>query len=82
MMKTREVQDAANTRWTCAQAMAGVDSAVADEASDRLLDDKGNVPVVCTPSGGAQTVRLRLVNGWEESLTDAELLSAIEMSSP
>ena len=34
--------------------------------------------VVCTPSVGAQTVRLKLGGGWEEGLSDEELLRQIE----
>jgi hypothetical protein len=32
---------------------------------------------VCTPSGGAQSVRVELPRGWEERVSDAELLDAI-----
>jgi hypothetical protein len=34
--------------------------------------------VVCTPSGGAQTVELELPAGWEEKLSDEELAGEIE----
>lgn len=76
-MKQREVQDEEGTRWTCVQALAGVDGAAADAAADRV-EGNGKVPVVCTPSGGAQTVRVELAAGWEESIADDELLAAIE----
>ena len=71
------MQDPENVRWVCVQALAGVQGAAAERAADQLESDAGTVPVVCTPSGGAQTVRLELQRGWEESLSDEELLSAI-----
>ena len=76
-MKQREVQDAENVRWVCVQALAGVDGAAADAAEARVEDDDGTVPVVCTPSGGAESVRIRLASGWEERASDDELLAAI-----
>lgn len=34
--------------------------------------------VVCTPSGGAQSVRIEMPGDWEEQASDAQLLEAIE----
>jgi hypothetical protein len=34
--------------------------------------------VVCTPTGGAQTVELELPAGWDEKLSDEELVREIE----
>ena len=76
-MKQREVQDGENVRWTCAQALAGVGSSVEAAAAAQVESDAGTVPVVCTPSGGARSVRVELASGWEERLSDAELLAAI-----
>ena len=76
-MKQREVQDAENVRWTCVQALAGVSGAAADAAEARVESDAGTVPVVCTPSGGAETVRVELATGWDEHASDDELLDAI-----
>jgi hypothetical protein len=36
------------------------------------------VTVVCTPSGGAKSVRLELARGWETALGDEELLREVE----
>lgn len=77
MMKQREVTDQHNTTWTCVQAYAGVDSSAAAEATKLSETDAGGVPVVCTPSGGAQTVRLELEKDWFDSLSDEELATAI-----
>lgn len=77
MMKQREVTDQHNTTWTCVQAYAAVESAATEEAIARSETDSGAVPVVCTPSGGAQTVRLELEKDWLDSLSDEELATAI-----
>jgi hypothetical protein len=76
-MKQREVTDSHNTTWTCVQAYAGVDSSAATEATERSATEAGDVPVVCTPSGGAQTIRLELSKDWLDSLSDEELTNAI-----
>jgi hypothetical protein len=80
-MKQREVQDAENVRWVCVQALAGVDGTAAERAVAHVESDAGTVTVVCTPSGGAQTVRLEVERGWEEAMTDESLLSAIDAAS-
>lgn len=80
-MKQREVQDAEGTRWVCVQSLGGVEGAAADAAAARLEDDDGRVPVVCTPSGGAESVRVRLDVGWEETVSDEALLAAIAAAS-
>ncbi|UOG74699.1 hypothetical protein MTX78_21595 [Hymenobacter tibetensis] len=77
MMKQREVTDQHSTTWTCVQAYAGVESSAATEATKRSETEAGDVPVVCTPSGGAQTVRLELSKGWFDTLSDEELTNAI-----
>lgn len=76
-MKQREVTDQHKTAWTCVQAYAGVESSAAAEATERSESAEGTVPVVCTPSGGAQTVRLELQKDWFDNLTDEELTKAI-----
>jgi hypothetical protein len=77
MMKQREVTDKHNTTWTCVQAYAATDSTATEEAVKRSETDFGAVPVVCTPSGGAQTVRLELSKDWLDNLSDEELTAAI-----
>ncbi|MCC2545866.1 hypothetical protein LJY25_05375 [Hymenobacter sp. BT175] len=78
MMKQREVTDQHHTTWTCVQAYAGTGGAAARQATELSESDAGTVPVVCTPSGGAQTVRLELSKGWFDSLSDEELTAAIQ----
>ena len=76
-MEQREVQDGDDVRWTCVQALGGLGGAAAELAADRLESESGDVPVVCTPSGGAQSVRVELPRDWRESIDDAALLRAI-----
>ncbi|WP_119155283.1 hypothetical protein [Caldimonas tepidiphila] len=76
-MKQREVQDDSNVRWTCVQALSSASGAAAEAAAERLADGDGKVPVVCTPSGGETSVRVELPHGWEDALSDEELLEAI-----
>jgi len=59
----REVTDADAIKWSCIEATAAG-------------DDDGAVAVVCTPSGGAQSVRLELPPDWAR-LPETELLAAI-----
>jgi hypothetical protein len=75
-MKQREVQDQNNTKWVCVEALSGLTDNSA-EVSDKLQDKNGNVPVVCTPSGGAQTVRINVNKDWSSSLSDEELIREI-----
>lgn len=76
-MKQREVTAADNTTWTCVQAYAALNGKAAEKATDLSENEEGLVPVVCTPSGGAQTVRLNLAKNWLEDLSDEELTQAI-----
>ena len=77
-MTQREIHDADGTRWTLVQAFAGPgsDEATAEAAAEVLTDGDG-VPVVATPSGGAQTVRLALPADWADALDDDALAAAV-----
>jgi hypothetical protein len=73
----REVMDSEGIRWNCVEAYAGLadgatggDAARAEGGGDRFR-------VVCTPSGAAKSVELELPGGWEESLSDDELVREI-----
>lgn len=71
----RDVTTPDGTLWNCVQAYAGLD------APDAVPDAPAGGPpveVVCTPSGGAQTVRLKLPANWETAASDDELAKAIE----
>ena len=73
----REVRDAEGTAWSCVQAYAGLSSDPEKDAAARVDGAPDRYHVVCTPSGGAQSVRLELPGEWEESLSDEELLGEI-----
>ena len=79
-MVQREVTDNDNLTWTCVQAYAGLEGAAAEKATQLSESDAGNVTVVCTPSGQAQTVRLDLSKDWLENLSDEELVQQIEQA--
>ena len=73
----REVTDSENVKWTCVQAFAALGETAAAEAAEKVGASNGKVPVVCTPSGGAQSVRVELPDNWAEALSDEELVAAI-----
>ena len=74
----RDVVDGEQTSWSCVQAYAGLgDGAAAEAIAERAEAAGKGIPVVCTPSGGAQSVRLELAADWAESLSDEALLAAI-----
>ncbi|MBD1909442.1 MULTISPECIES: hypothetical protein [unclassified Leptolyngbya] len=71
-MEERDVTDSQGTTWTCVQAYSGL--------SDDAAQVKGNENkywVVCTPSGGAQSVRIQLENDWQHACSDETLLNQI-----
>lgn len=68
MTEPRTVTDGDNLVWSCVQAYAGLISPPEDEP----------VIVVCTPSGGAQSVRVELPADWTQEVSDTDLLAAIE----
>jgi hypothetical protein len=77
MTDQRSVTTEDGTEWTCVQAYAGLQEAP-EAIAAKLADQKGRVPVVCTPSGGAQSVRLKLPEEWHDHISDAELAQAIQ----
>jgi hypothetical protein len=77
-MVQREVQDAEKVTWTCVQAFGGTSERAAAEAAEKIESERGTLPVVCTPSGGEQSVRIELPRDWADALSDEDLLAAIE----
>lgn len=73
----REITDADGIAWTCVQAFAGLGGGADKTEAARVDGSAHRLHVVCTPSGGARSVRLELPDGWEAELGDDELLSAI-----
>jgi hypothetical protein len=75
-MKQREIQDSENVIWTCTQAFSGTDGEAARQAAEKAKNG-GQVTVICTPSGGEQTVRLELQERWIEEMSDHALMEAL-----
>lgn len=73
----REITDADGTTWSCIQAFAGLGNDAEKADAARVEGAPDRVHVVCTPGGGAKSVRLDLPVDWEESLADEALLDAI-----
>jgi hypothetical protein len=73
---TREFTDDGIT-WSCVQAFAGLGGGADKTDAARVDGSDDLLHVVCTPSGGARSVRLARGDGWEAELTDDQLLAAI-----
>lgn len=69
----REVTDSEGIRWTCVEAYAGISG----DAGDAAKVGAERYRVVCTPSGASKSVELHLLAGWEDSLSDDDLLREI-----
>jgi hypothetical protein len=77
-MKARQVKDQNNLEWNCVQAFTGTNGEAAEKAAQITEENNSTVNVVCTPSGGAQTVRLKLHPDWIEKISDEELVALIK----
>jgi hypothetical protein len=77
----RDVTDADGITWSCTPAYAGLagDGAPPDAARVEGTDDR--YWLVCTPSGGAASVRLEVPGDWERSLDDEALLARIRAAA-
>jgi hypothetical protein len=73
----REITDSEGVTWSCIQAFAGLGNDP-EKAEAARVDGADRLRVVCTPSGGAKSVRVELPEGWEDQMTDPDLLNAIQ----
>ncbi len=73
----REITDQEGIVWTCIQAFAGLGNDPDKLEAARVDGARDRVHVVCTPSGGAHSVRLELPSDWEAALADEDLAAAI-----
>jgi hypothetical protein len=73
----RDVTDAEGIVWTCIQAFAGLGNDPEKQNAARVEGTRDRVHVVCTPSGGAHSVRVELPSDWEASLPDDVLVERI-----
>ena len=74
----REVTDADGTTWSCTPAYAGLateEGTLPEAARVEGRDDA--YWIVCTPSGGAQTVRITAPAEGEGGWSDEQLTTAI-----
>lgn len=73
----REVSDTEGITWTCTQAYAGLSQDAEKDTAAQVKGKEDTYWVVCTPSGGAKSVRLQLQGEWETSYSDEELLNEL-----
>ena len=73
----REVIDD-NITWSCAEPYSGLSDSEEKSDAAKVEDEDGKYWVVCTPSGGAKSVRIKLPSDWENSSSDKELLDLIQ----
>lgn len=73
----REVTDADGITWACVQAYAGLSEGAENQAAAQVSGQDDTYWVVCTPNGGAKSVRLKLDGEWETSYSDETLLQEI-----
>lgn len=74
----REITDRNNTTWKCVQAYSGLSNKEENQDAAQVKGEDDTYWVVCTPSGGAKSVRLKLQGDWEKSYSDEMLLNEIE----
>ena len=73
----RDVTDESGTTWTCIQAFAGLGGDAEKARAALVAGSDDRFHVVCTPGGGARSVRLELPGAWETGLLDERLLEAL-----
>jgi hypothetical protein len=66
----REITDKDGITWSCIQAFAGLGNDP-EKADAARVNGSDRLHVVCTPSGGAASVRLELPDGWERECPTA-----------
>lgn len=74
----RSVTDSNGITWTCIQAFTGLSDASENQDAAQVEGQDDRYWVVCTPSGGAQSVRLKLSGEWEHTYSDEALLQEIQ----
>jgi hypothetical protein len=73
----REITDEDGITWSCIQAFAGLGNDP-DKMHAARVPSSDRLRVVCTPSGGAGSVRLELPEDWEARMPDSDLLQVIQ----
>ncbi|HEY9693799.1 MAG TPA: hypothetical protein V6D15_16460 [Oculatellaceae cyanobacterium] len=73
----REIANTDGVTWTCVQAYTGLTEGTENKDAASVKGEQDNYWVVCTPSGGAKSVRLKLEGDWENTYSDEDLLNEI-----
>ena len=74
----REITDSNGITWSCVQAYSGLDNNAENQDAAQVKGQEDSYWVVCTPSGGAKSVHIKVPPRWHEQMSDAELLAAID----
>ncbi len=74
----REITDSDGLTWKCVQAYSGLSDNAENQEAAQVKGEEDTYWVVCTPRGGAQSVRLKLQGEWETSYSDEMLLNEIQ----
>lgn len=77
----RTVSDQDGITWSCVEAFTGLSDEAEHSEAAQVKGQEDTYWVVCTPSGGAQTVRLKLSGDWRNDYSDESLLQEIEQQS-
>ncbi|MCT7950876.1 hypothetical protein NG798_13840 [Ancylothrix sp. C2] len=75
---TREVTDPEGITWSCTEAYSGLSDHAENHEKAQVKGSEDSYWVVCTPEGGAKSVRLQLEGKWETSYSEEALLSEIK----
>lgn len=73
--------DKTGITWSCIEAFTGLSDQTEHSEAAQVKGKENTYWVVCTPSGGAQSVRLKLSGDWQQSYSDEALLREIEAHS-
>ena len=76
----REITDPDGITWTCVQAFTGLSNHTENQDAAQVKGED-SYWVVCTPSGGTKSVRLKLPKDWETTCSDEALLQEIQSQS-
>ncbi|WP_058996724.1 hypothetical protein [Leptolyngbya sp. NIES-2104] len=73
----RTVSDRDGITWSCVEAFTGLSDDTQHSEAAQVKGQENAYWVVCTPSGGAQSVRLKLSGDWQNDYSDEALLQKI-----
>jgi len=74
----RDVTAQNGITWTCIQAFSGLGKNPEKAEAARVDGESDLFQVVCTPSGGAKSVRIEAPGDWEQNVSDEQLLDMIQ----